>query len=164
MRCPKCGRDLGDGMLPARCPSCGHNLANAQDSPGGARGAERAAASRASIEGLTGYGRGRKDSSRGVKRVTRIAVAFVLIALFVGAVYVALYESQIVGGVMVPYVRGWGEQQAAGKLADKGFASESQPEAATDEAAGRVVSQDPPAGKRADRGSTVTLHVAQPPA
>ena len=160
MRCPYCGNELGDGMLPARCPRCGHNFSNATDRPGGAHGASRAAASRACIEGISGFGRGRRDASHVVKRVVRIVLGLALAAAFSGLVYLALYQAQIVGGVVVPDVTGWGADQATAQLADKGLSSSVVEAQSAEQAAGRVVSTNPPAGTRVGRGASVTVSVA----
>lgn len=163
MVCPHCGTDLGDGMLPARCPHCGHNFANATDRACGASGVSRAAASRASIEGLSGFGRGRRDTSHLVKRVVRLLVGLALVGVFGSLVYLALYQAQVVGGVIVPDVTGWGADQAAAQLADRGFVS-SLVEASSDaQLAGRVVCTNPPAGSRVGRGTSVTVTVATSP-
>lgn len=183
MRCPKCGHELGEGLLPARCPACGESLAG-EVRRGGAhlsgayaaqrRGpaernlasrmsAGRAAASRASVEGLSGVGKGRRETSRIVKAVVRIILGFALVAAFCGIVYVVLYQTEVIGGRSVPDLVGWRAGRAVDELTDDGFLAATKEVATTEQPAGMVVSSLPPAGSRVEPGSTVTLEVATAP-
>lgn len=179
MRCPRCGRDLGEGLLPARCPSCGQGL-SVEDREAGRPGARdplhasrsraslgraraiRAAASRASVEGLSGVGRGRRDSSYLVKRVVRIIVGLALVAGFCGILYVVAYQTELIGGRSVPDVVGWRADRAMDRLRDDGFMPVTTQVPSTSEVEGRVVSTDPGAQARVERGSTVTVGVSVP--
>ena len=110
MKCPHCGADLGEGLLPARCPACGRGLGAgaSRSNPLAAREfAERAAASRRSVEGLSGRGRGRRDRSQTTKRVARILLAFVLVTVFCAVVAFVAYRAEIIGGRTVPDVVGY---------------------------------------------------------
>lgn len=162
MRCPRCGHDLGEGLLPSRCPKCGHGLANATDRPRGRHGARRAAASRAGVEGLSGKGRGRYDVRDVVKRVVRLLVAFALMAAFAGVVYLALWQAEVVGGTKVPDVGGWRYERAVSELESKGFSTQVVEVTGAGADADKVMSTEPAAGVRAEPGSTVTVNVAKP--
>ena len=138
MKCPHCGADLGEGLLPARCPACGQGLgANVPRSNlhAARESADRAAASRASVEGLSGRGRGRRDSSQNNKRVKRILRT-------------------------VPDVVGWSAQSAESRLTECGFSVGVNEVESSEQDPGKVVSEAPGAGARLDPGSTVTLDVA----
>ena len=64
----------------------------------------------------------------------------------------------------VPGVVGEKEASAEETLGDAGFQVEKDYRETSDREEGTVVSQDPPAGNRAQRGSTVTITVARAPA
>lgn len=163
MKCPHCGTNLGEGLLPARCPSCGQSLSGkpARGNLHAAReSADRAAASRASVEGLSGRGRGRHDRSQVTKRVTRILLAFVLVAVFCAAVGIVAYRAEVIGGRTVPDVVGWSAQSAQTRLEECGFAVGTNEVATSEQDPGKVVSESPNAGARIEPGSTVTIDVA----
>ena len=161
MRCPSCGKDLGEGMLPTRCPSCGASLARGKASRESVRaGAGRAAATRRSVEGLSGIGRGRRDGSYTAKRVVRLIIGFGLVALFCAILYVVAYRSELIGGKSVPDVVGWNAERAASRLESDGFSSTTVVSPTAGEAIGTVTKQDPAAGARVEPGSMVTLSVA----
>lgn len=158
MKCPKCGKDLGEGLLPARCPSCGANLS---PDVGHRNGARMAAASRASVEGLSGVGRGRRDRSFTAKQVARLVIGFAVVAAFVGIVYVIAFQMEFIGGKTVPDVVGWRSERAVKEVESAGFEAETNEIDSTAQPEGMVVAAHPGAGTRADAGSTVTLDVAK---
>ncbi len=163
MKCPHCGADLGEGLLPARCPACGQGLGASvprSNLHAARESADRAAASRASVEGLSGRGRGRRDRSQATKRVTRILLAFVLVAVFCVAVAFVAYRAEIIGGRTVPDVVGWSAQSAESRLAECGFSVGVNEVESSEQDPGKVVREAPGAGARLDPGSTVTLDVA----
>lgn len=163
MKCPHCGADLGEGLLPARCPACGRSLGAGASrfNPLAAReSADRAAASRRSVEGLSGRGHGRRDRSQTTKRVTRILLAFVLVAVFCAAVAFVAYRAEIIGGRTVPDVVGWSAQSAQTRLEECGFSVGVNEVTSTEQDPGKVVSEAPSAGARVASGSTVTIDVA----
>lgn len=159
MICPRCSKDLGEGLLPARCPSCGQPLGAASGRDARAQ-ADLALASRKSVEGLSGRGAGRRDRSRVVKRSVRLVVGFALVAVFCLAIYAVAYRAELVGGRSVPNVVGWSQTQAENQLMSKGFSVGVNEVSSTDQVAGRVVSTSPMVGSRAPKGSTVTIDVA----
>lgn len=162
MICPRCKKDLGEGLLPARCPSCGQPLSSVAGSTGRERRAQadHALASRKSVEGLSGRGRGRRDRSQGVKRSVRLVVGFAIVVVFCVLVYTVAYRAEIIGGRSVPNVVGWSQAQAENQLESKGFSVGVNEVSSSEQVAGRVVSTNPPVGSRAPKGSTVTLDVA----
>lgn len=162
MRCPHCGQELGEGLLPARCPACGSRLsagASHGAEAGSRASADRAAASRRSVEGLSGRGAGRRDRSHTAKRVGRVLLGFVLVAAFAAAVVFVAWRSEIIGGRTVPDVTGWNSASATAKLEEKGFAVGTNEVSDASRQAGVVVGESPTAGQRVDAGSTVTIDV-----
>jgi hypothetical protein len=162
MRCPRCSKNLGDGLLPARCPECGLKLSGgAGESMSERRAhADQALASRMSVEGLSGRGVGRVHKGSGTKRTSRIFLGFALVVLFCGLVYFVAYKAEVVGGRSVPNVVGWSQAQATEQLEDKGFAVGTNEVETSEETEGRVITMSPEAGTRAARGTTVTIDVA----
>ena len=165
MQCPKCGYDLGDGLLPARCPNCGRSLSSQGDAHGrggllGRQRAAGAAAARESVEGLTGIGRGRRDASRSGRAAARFVVALALVAAFCGLVYVVAYQTELIGGRTVPDVVGWRQERAVRRLEEAGFSPQVVERPTTAQASGMVVSTSPGEGARAEVGSTITVEVA----
>ncbi len=161
MICPRCSKDLGEGLLPARCPSCGQPLNSVSKSTGKDRRAQadHALASRKSVEGLSGRGAGRRDRSSGVKRSVRLALGFGIVVVFCLLVFTVAYRAEIIGGRSVPNVVGWSQTQAQNQLESKGFSVGVNEVSSTEQVAGRVVSTNPPVGSRAPKGSTVTIDV-----
>ncbi len=161
MICPRCKKDLGEGLLPARCPSCGQPLSSVAGTSGRERRtqADHARASRKSVEGLSGRGAGKRDRSIGVKRSVRLVVGFAIVVVFCVLVYTVAYRAEIIGGRSVPNVVGWSQTQAENQLASKGFSVGVNEVSSTEQVAGRVVSTNPPVGSRAPKGSTVTIDV-----
>lgn len=163
MKCPHCGADLGQGLLPARCPACGQGLgakAPRTNLHAARESADRAAASRASVEGLSGRGRGRRDRSQTTKRVARILLAFVLVAVFCVTVAFVAYRAEIIGGRTVPNVVGWSAQSAQSRLEECGFSVGVNEVSSSEQDPGKVVSEVPTASARIDPGSTVSIDVA----
>ncbi len=162
MRCPRCSKNLGDGLLPARCPECGLKLSGgAGESMSERRAhADQALASRKSVEGLSGRGAGRVHRGSGTKRTTRIFLGFALVVLFCGLVFFVAYKAEVVGGRSVPNVVGWSQAQATEQLEDKGFVVGTNEVETSEETEGRVITTNPAAGTRAAKGSTVTIDVA----
>ncbi len=64
-------------------------------------------------------------------------------------------------GESVPSVKGLPREQAEGRLDEAGFESEVRTREAAGAESGAVISQSPPGGESAARGSTVTLTVAR---
>lgn len=161
MRCPHCGQELGEGLLPARCPSCGKRLSGASstDAAASRASADRAAASRRSVEGLSGRGAGRRDRSHTAKRVARVLLGFVLVVAFAAAVVFVAWRSEIIGGRTVPDVTGWNSGSATAKLEEKGFSVGTNEVVDASQAAGMVVRETPEPGQRIEPGSTVTIDV-----
>ena len=163
MKCPHCGRELGEGLLPARCPGCGQGL-SANSSRANLRAAresaDRAAASRRSVEGLSGRGAGRRDRSHTAKRVGRIILGLVLVTAACAAVVFVAWRAELIGGRTVPDVTGWNQSSATAKLEEKGFSVGVNEVAAEGTAAGVVVSESPRGGERVEAGSTVSIDIA----
>ena len=167
MKCPHCGRDLGEGLLPTRCPGCGSALSGAKRGHKANRHEQRAsadlaAASRRSVEGLSGMGAGRRSRGETGKRVARLFLGFLLVAVFCCLVFFMAYRAELIGGRTIPNVVGSGTEQATSRLSDKGFNVGVNEVESTEQLTGRV-STNPPAGTRADKGSTVTIDVAKNP-
>lgn len=163
MKCPNCGADLGEGVLPVRCPSCGGSLAGSGSNTSIRRqraSADRAAASRRVVEGLSGMGRGRVRAGSSTKRAVRLICGLALVAAFCAIVYVVAYQAELVGGRSVPDVVGWRFERAVSALESDGLASTTVEVASPDQPEGMVVSTNPGAGSRADEGSTVTVEVS----
>ena len=162
MRCPRCSKNLGDGLLPARCPECGLKLSGgAGESMSERRAhADQALASRKSVEGISGRGVGRVHAGSATKRTTRILLGFALVVLFCAIVGFVAYHAEIIGGRSVPNVVGWSQAQATQQLESKGFTVGSNEVETTEQTEGRVISTSPEPGTRADKGSTVTIDVA----
>jgi beta-lactam-binding protein with PASTA domain len=140
-------------MLPARCPKCGARLGNLSD----AMGAESAQASRKSVEGLTGIGKG---STANKKRHARQLAIAVVLAFFAGAViFGCFYFAKQASATGLPDVVGWRTERAQEELEGKGYQVVVD-EVASSEASGKVISMYPEAGTKVDEGSTVTLEVA----
>ena len=102
----------------------------------------------------------RRDRSQTTKRVTRILLAFVLVAVFCAAVAFVAYRAEIIGGRTVPDVVGWSAQSAQTRLEECGFSVGVNEVTSTDQDPGKVVSEAPSAGARVASGSTVTIDVA----
>lgn len=155
MRCPQCGYDLGDGMLPARCPQCGRNLANLADAPGVEEGARRAAERAAEVRPL---GEERRQAS-GPNRSLPVVLLVVAVCLVVFAVF-ASWRLELWGGSSLPDVVGWNATRATEKLTSLGYEVETVEEK-DDGAEGLVLSMSPEPGARMDPSqTTVTLHVS----
>ncbi|MCI5950677.1 MAG: PASTA domain-containing protein [Parolsenella sp.] len=168
MKCPHCGRDLGEGLLPTRCPGCGSALSGAKRGHRVNRHEQRAsadlaAASRRSVEGLSGMGAGRRSRGETGKRVARLFLGFLLVAVFCCLVFFMAYRAELIGGRTIPNVVGSGAEQATSRLSDKGFNVGVNEVESIEQLTGRVISTNPPAGTRADKGSTVTIDVAKNP-
>ena len=73
------------------------------------------------------------------------------------------YRAELIGGRTIPNVVGSGTEQATSRLSDKGFNVGVNEVESTEQLTGRVISTNPPAGTRADKGSTVTIDVAKNP-
>ncbi len=158
MKCPRCNAELGEGLLPARCPSCGQRL---RESGKDARAqADRALASRKSVEGLSGMGAGRRSRNSGAKRGLRVFLGFALVVVFCALVFVVGYRAEVFGGRSVPNVVGWSQAQAEAQLEKKGFSVGVNEIESAEQVSGRVVSTTPAVGSRVAPGSTVTLNVA----
>jgi hypothetical protein len=161
MRCPRCGRELGDGMLPARCPSCGHNLANLESAPGAEEGARRAAeaARDARAAGTGRSGAPRRAGSGGTGRhVPVLALLGVVAAIAVTAL--VSWRLELWGGASLPDVVGWNVERAEAKLEDAGY-DVRRVERKDDGAEGIVLDMQPSPGSRRDpSGTTVTLYVS----
>lgn len=155
MRCPQCGYDLGDGMLPARCPQCGRNLANLNDAPGIEEGARRAADQAARARDLGG----KRPTREKVHRRTPILLAIGIALLIAFAAYVS-WRLELWGGTTLPDVTGWNVTRATEKLTSLGYEVETVEEK-DDGTEGLVLSMDPEPGSRSQpEGSTITLHVS----
>ena len=95
-----------------------------------------------------------------MKRVTRILLAFVLVAVFCAVVAFVAYRAEIIGGRTVPDVVGWSAQSAQARLEESGFSVGVNEVTSTEQDPGKVVSEAPSAGARVASGSTVTIDVA----
>ena len=73
------------------------------------------------------------------------------------------YHAELIGGRTIPNVVGSGSEQATSRLVDKGFNVGVNEVESTEQLTGRVISTNPPAGTRVDKGSTVTIDVAKNP-
>lgn len=125
--------------------------------------AAKAEGMRRSVEGLTGIGAGRKSSSFTAKRVGRILLAFVLIAVFCCAVYFVAWQTEFIGGKTVPDVVGWHNERAVAELTEVGFTNIETTTQETDEIQeGMVVSTNPEAGLRVETDTLITVTVATP--
>lgn len=154
MDCPKCGRYLGEGMLPARCPHCGENLANPTDSIRGSK----AQASRKNVEGLTGIGKG---NTQGKKRhYLQVFAAVVLVVAFGGLLYYATKGFGTISALTVPDVVGWRVERAEEELNGLGYVTVVENVPSTDGTSGLVVAQDPPAGTERPAYSEVVIQVS----
>lgn len=163
MRCPRCGKDLGDDLVPARCPACGQTIMSLDGAGGTGKirsrhAAEQAAGVRREVEGLSGVGLDRATIIH--KRIVRLVAGIVLVFLFCTMIYVVAYQTELIGGRTIPNVTGWRKDRAAAELGRKGFATETHKEAHSDEASDMVVAQSPHAGMRVEPGSTVSLEVS----
>jgi eukaryotic-like serine/threonine-protein kinase len=77
-----------------------------------------------------------------------------------GATVTLFYST---GLVDVPDVMGESQAIAEARLADAGFKVDTTHEPTADAPTGTVIKQDPPAGTRRERGSTVSIVVASEP-
>lgn len=154
MDCPKCGRYLGEGMLPARCPHCGENLANPTDSIRGSK----AAASRKNVEGLTGIGKGNTQGRK--RRYLQLLVGVILIVAFAGLLSYATSGFGTEPELAVPDLIGWRVERAEEELADLGYTPVVEDVLSTDGSSGIVVAQDPPAGTTRPAYSEVIIRVS----
>lgn len=148
MKCPQCGKDLGNDLLPARCPACGANLRDSAL----VSGAQDASASRRSVEGLTGIGKG---SAKGKgRRKVQLALAVALVVAFCFAVAWTLHWAQ---GTLrrVPDVVGWRYERAERELKSLGYDVSREDTVDRGAEAGIVVFADVPEG-----GGTALLKVA----
>ncbi|MEY8436595.1 PASTA domain-containing protein [Atopobiaceae bacterium 24-176] len=148
MKCPQCGKDLGDNLLPARCPACGANLRDSAL----VSGARDAGASRRSVEGLTGIGKG-SAKGKGRRRL-QLALALVLVVAFCFGMAWTLRWAQ---GTMkhVPDVVGWRYERAERELKSLGYDVSREDTVDKSAKAGIVVSAHVPEG-----GGTALLKVA----
>ena len=103
---------------------------------------------------------GRRDRSQTIKRVARILLAFVLVAVFCVTVAFVAYRAEIIGGRTVPNVVGWSAQSAQSRLEECGFSVGVNEVSSSEQDPGKVVSEAPAAGARIDPGSTVSIDVA----
>ena len=167
MRCPKCGAELGDALLPARCPQCGQLLARRapkhdQTRPEGAPAL--AATLRKTVEGLSGRARERHAQEGSSKHSGRIVVGIALVLGFCAIVLLVAYQTELVGGRSVPDVVGWRQDRAVAELEADGFVTSLVDGDADQGEARMVIATSPAAGVRAAPGSTVSLEVAAAPA
>lgn len=126
--------------------------------------ADKAARMRSSVEGLTGIGAGRRDRSYTVKRVGRIVLAFLLVALFGALLYFVAWKAEFIGGKTMPDVVGWRSERAVIVIQNAGFTSVTTQDVESDSVAeGMVVSTNPNPGVRADVDSNVVVEVAVAP-
>ena len=155
MQCPRCGHELGDGMLPARCPNCGHSLAGA---PGNTESVRRAAESRARARGLAGK---RADDARykAPKRYPVMALLGLLALAAVGLIFA--WRLELWGGSSLYDMTGWNVERAEKTLVRDGYIVSSETEKA-DGAEGTVIRQLPAAGTRLEQGAEVHLVVSTP--
>ncbi len=154
MDCPKCGRYLGEGMLPARCPHCGANLSNPTDSIRGSK----AAASRKNVEGLTGIGKGNTQNKR--RRYLQVFIGIVLVVAFGALLYYATSGFGTEGELSVPDLVGWNVDRAEEELAKLGYTAVIEDVLSEDGTSGLVVSQDPEPGTPRPKFSEVTIRVS----
>ena len=153
MLCPKCGVDLGEGMLPARCPACGHNLS---DTSSEAEGARRAAERKQDVRGLVNM----PGRNSGFNLALRALFALVLVAAFVGIIAFVLWHLEIFGGSTVPDVMGWRLDRATEELERDGF-NVTSVTAKDDGIPGLVIGIDPAAGKRIEEGASIELTISE---
>ena len=174
MRCARCGHVFAEGLLPARCPSCGARVSSEAGEAEGTRGAAsegrrlkaragKAAASRKSVEGLTGIGLGNHRAGHVLKAVVRIILGLALVAAFCALVALVLYKTEIIGGRTVPDVTGWRSARAISELSRDGFVTSVVEVETSEQLPDMVVSLNPAPGKRADQGATIVLEVATEP-
>ncbi len=154
MDCPKCGRYLGEGMLPARCPHCGANLSNPTDSIRGSK----AAASRKNVEGLTGIGKGNTQGKR--RRYFQVFVGIVLVVGFGALLYYATSGFGTEGELSVPDLVGWNRERAEEELAKLGYTAVVEDVLSEDGTSGLVVSQEPAPGTPRPKYSEVIIRVS----
>ncbi len=154
MDCPKCGRYLGEGMLPARCPHCGANLSNPTDSIRGSK----AAASRKNVEGLTGIGKGNTQNKR--RRYFQVCVGIILVVAFGALLYYATSGFGTEGELSVPDLVGWNRDRAEEELASLGYTAVVEDVLSEDGSSGLVVSQEPEPGTPRPKFSEVILRVS----
>lgn len=125
---------------------------------------QRAEQTRRGVEGLTGIGAGRRSSSFTAKRVGRILLAFVLMALFVCGLYFAAWKSELIGGRTIPDVSGWISEKAVAELNSAGFPNVSTQDIQSAEVQeGMVIESNPASGNRVDPETQITLSVAVAP-
>lgn len=167
MLCPHCGHDFGEGMLPARCPECGRPpVSSAEKDEFGAKAAKRAAASREQARGISQVGaeheRKRKKLTffSATKHASLGALAVGIVAALVCAVVFLGWHVELWGGRGLEDMTGWSAVRAEKHLRDLGY-QVALAEEYSDESQGAVVGQEPSAGSRAEKGSTVTLKVSK---
>ena len=153
MRCPKCRKELGDGMLPACCPHCGANLAAGVDTRRSAREARRVASS---------YAAQQPDIPRrsGGGNIARAFVAILLVGIAAALVSFVLYENEMWGGRSIPDVVGMRVERATEELAASGFTTTVETRK-DDGQPGLVLEQSPAPGDRMAEGTQIKLFVSE---
>ena len=154
MDCPKCGRYLGEGMLPARCPHCGANLANPTDAIRGSK----ATASRRNVEGLTGIGKGNTSGRR--RHYLQVLLAIVLVGAFGALFWFALRGFGASDAPIVPDVVGWRVERATEELVGAGYGVVVEVTYDETQMDGIVLGQEPAGGVEAKAGTQVRVTVA----
>jgi beta-lactam-binding protein with PASTA domain/tRNA A-37 threonylcarbamoyl transferase component Bud32 len=99
--------------------------------------------------------------SRASRLFSTIVVFLLLVAAVAGVFFLAQINGKNSGTVPVPDVVGVDRAQALQTLADQGFAVKVVSVPNTSVTVNQVISENPKAGDRAKKGSTVTLQVSQ---
>lgn len=139
MKCPRCGHDFGDSLVPVCCPDCGYAL------------------STGSHESLVPP-QTKTTSAPMSKGHALIAIS--VVACLIALVIFVAYNLGLWGGTTLDNVEGWAASRAQARLEQEGFAVTTE-ERFDSVAAGMVISQEPAAGSRVRSGAKVHLVVSK---